>query len=144
MSTLAATVARVVEVAAAAKKLTEADTRAALIDPILDALGWDTRDLSIVRREVPVPGGTTVDYGLLGDDGKPRLHVEAKKLGGSLDIKTVAQTVNYAMGGGVAWCVVCDGVRWRVFWTVAWVAMDIMGVFDIDLAEPEATDADRA
>lgn len=63
-TTLAATVDHVVAVAAAAgKKLSEADTRAALIDPILDALGWDTRDLSIVRREVPVPGGTTVDYG---------------------------------------------------------------------------------
>lgn len=144
-TTLAATVDHVVAVAAAAgKKLSEADTRAALIDPILDALGWDTRDLSIVRREVPVPGGTTVDYGLLGDDGKPRLHVEAKKLGGLLDIKTVAQTVNYANGAGVPWCVLTDGIRWRVFWTLAPVAMDRKGVFDINLADPEATDADRA
>jgi predicted transport protein len=143
MSTLAAEVARVVEVAAAAKKLTEADTRAALIDPILDALGWDTRDLSQVRREVLVRGaGTTVDYALYSD-GKAQLYVEAKKLGGSLDIKTANQTVNYANGAGVPWCVLTTGVRWQVFWTHAKVPIDRKKIFDIDLADGGATEADR-
>ena len=145
--TLAAVVDRVVAVAAANKRLPEAETKAVLIEPILDALGWDTRDLGAVRREVPVAGGTNVDYGLLDGAGHVRLHVEAKALGTNLGIKVVTQTVNYANGAGVPWAVLTDGLRWHVLWSNAPVANDRKEVFAVDLTDltgPDATEADRA
>ena len=146
-ASLASTIEAIVRVAAANRRLNEADTRAGLIDPMLDALGWNPRDLAVVKREVPVPGGTTVDYALIGADGKPRLHVEAKALGSRLDLKVVTQTVNYANGAGVPWCVLTDGIHWRVFWSNAPVANDRKGVFDVDLSavtDEATTTAERA
>jgi len=144
--TLAATVDRVLTVAAANKRLNEDETKAVLIEPILDALGWDTRDLAAVRREVPVAGGTNVDYGLLDAGGEVRLHVEAKALGTKLGIKVVTQTVNYANGAGVPWAVLTDGLRWHVLWSNAPVANDRKEVFAVDLTDlagPDTTEADR-
>jgi predicted transport protein len=147
MSTLAAAVDQVLAVAAANERLPEAETKAVLIEPILDALGWDTRDLASVRREVPVAGGTNVDYGLLDSDGDVRLHVEAKALRTKLGIKVVTQTVNYANGAGVPWAVLTDGLRWHVLWSNAPVANDRKEVFAVDLTDlagPDTTEADRA
>lgn len=128
------TVDLVLATAADHKRVNESNTRVLLIEPILDALGWDTRNLAVVTREVPVHDGTFIDYALL-IEGKAALFVEAKALGTNLaDPKVVSQTVNYANGGGVPWCVLTDGVRWRVFWTLAPVAMDRKGVFDVDLS----------
>ena len=63
--------------------MSEADTRALLIDPVLNALGWDLMDTGQVRREYnPYSDGTRgrSDY-VLFIDGVPRVLVEAKKLG---------------------------------------------------------------
>ena len=60
----------------------EMRTRYAVIDPILEALGWEIDDPSQVRveYEVKVSGKMKrVDYALLSK-GKPVVLVEAKKL----------------------------------------------------------------
>ncbi len=62
----------------------EARTRLALVDPLLNALGWDTSDPAKVSVEYDVEG-RQADYALLGPDGKPKAFVEAKKLGERLD-----------------------------------------------------------
>ena len=44
----------------------EANTKALLIEPVLQALGWDLTDLDQVQREVKVFEGTFLDYALQG------------------------------------------------------------------------------
>ena len=56
-------------------------TRISLIDPILNALGWDVSDPSLVTIEDHHSGVGIPDYALLGEDEKPRAYIEAKKLG---------------------------------------------------------------
>ncbi|MCE0488273.1 hypothetical protein [Ornithinimicrobium sediminis] len=100
-----------------AKKGNEANTKALLIEPVLRGLGWDTDDLDAVQREVKVFEGTYLDYALIVAGGTS-LYVEAKGLKENLnDKKFIAQTVNYANNDGVVWCVLTNGLQYRVFKT---------------------------
>lgn len=95
--------------------LNEASTKAALIEPMLEALGWDTRDPAEVAREAHTPDGKLVDYALKVDD-KDLCFIEAKPLGEPLDDnKAIGQVVAYANTAGVEWAVLTDGLRWRVY-----------------------------
>src|SRR5437868_12645731 len=63
----------------------EQDTKAALIVPVLRALGWDTEDLEDVKLEYKRrPSDNPVDYALVLLR-EPRLFIEAKALGAPLD-----------------------------------------------------------
>jgi len=73
----------------------EAQTRYALIDPLLQALGWDTADPAQVRAEYSV-GGNRCDY-LLLDSTIPIVLLEAKPLGSSLPSIATTAVVGYAM-----------------------------------------------
>jgi predicted transport protein len=127
-------------VLATARKLTgpsgnEANTKALLIEPMLSALGWDTADVDQVVREWRVFDGTSLDYALK-IDGKVVLHIEAKGLRKSLDEKQfIAQTVNYANNEGVVWCVLTNGLAYRVYKTNEPVAMGQKLLFEVDLAD---------
>ncbi len=111
------------------------NTRVLLIEPLLDALGWDTRDLRVVTREYKVFDGKFLDYALK-ISGRPALFLEAKALGTKLDDpKVVAQTINYANNEGVTWCVLSDGQHYRVFKATEPVAMDRKLVFEVDLTD---------
>jgi len=94
----------------------EENTKAVLVEPMLQALGWDIHDLEEVQREFRYkPQGNPVDYALLVS-GKPRLFVEAKSLGRDLgQHKWKTQAVNYANTAGVEWCVLTDGNFWQVY-----------------------------
>jgi hypothetical protein len=73
-------------------------------------LGWDIRDPNEVELEYP-----TVDYALK-INGKPVLLVEAKALGDMLDdVKAITQVVGYAANNGIVWCVLTNGVNWKVY-----------------------------
>lgn len=122
----------------------EANTKALMIEPLLAALGWDPTDLDIVEREVKVYDGTFLDYGLKAD-GASRVYVEAKAIGESVtDKKFVAQTVNYANNDGVVWCVLTNGLVWRVFKTNETAAMDKKLLFEIDISDESQPAADAA
>ena len=118
-----------------AKAGNEANTKALIIEPMLAALGWDPTDLNQVEREYRVYDGTSLDYALkLG--GERRLFVEAKGVTKGLDDKAfVSQTVNYANNEGVLWCVLTNGLSYRVYKTNEPVAMDEKLLFEVDLAE---------
>ena len=105
----------------------EDQTRYALIDPILRALGWDTSDPNECYPEYPRPfGGGRVDYALfregeLADIGSgnaiPAIIVEAKKAGTNLD-RGLAQLQRYvrakpSMKEGEA--VLINGREWRFY-----------------------------
>jgi hypothetical protein len=94
----------------------EQNTKAALIGPVLRALGWDTEDLSEVRLEYRRrPSDRPVDYALL-IAGAPKLFIEAKALGQDLaDRKWSNQIMAYAVVAGVNWVVLTDGDEYRIY-----------------------------
>jgi predicted transport protein len=95
--------------------LKEYPTRTIFIDPMLEALGWDVRDPDVVELEYPTIDGRSVDYALKVNR-KPVLLLEAKQLNDSLDdVKAVTQIVGYAANDGIEWCVLTNGVRYRVY-----------------------------
>lgn len=113
----------------------EANTKALMIEPLLGSLGWNPIDLDIMEREVKVFDGTFLDYALKVA-GDARLYVEAKSVGGNLDDKKfVAQAINYANNDGVLWCVLTNGLRYRVYKTNEPVAMDQKLLFEVDLTD---------
>ncbi len=54
-----------------------------MIDPVLAAVGWNTKNFSEVDREYKVYDGTFLDYALR-IDGHPKLFIEAKAVGKNL------------------------------------------------------------
>jgi len=95
--------------------LKEYPTRTIFIDPLLSALGWDVRDPDEVELEHPTVDGKSVDYAMKVNR-KVVLHVEAKQLGDPLDdVKSITQVVGYASNDGIEWCVLTNGVRYKVY-----------------------------
>ena len=87
-------------------------TRLALIDPILNALGWDVSDPKLVTPEYQVGSGRA-DYALLHEDGNPRAFIEAKHLGATLESSSNrAQVFFYAYDEGLAYAGLTDGNEW--------------------------------
>lgn len=97
-------------------RLSEADTKAAFIDPILSALGWDLRDVFSVSREYRhKPPDNPVDYALFVARS-PVLFVEAKSLNKDMaDYKWISQTIAYANAAGVEWCALTNGDEYRIY-----------------------------
>jgi hypothetical protein len=95
--------------------LKEYPTRTIFIDPLLAALGWDIRDPDEVELEHPTVDGKSVDYAMKVNR-KVVLHLEAKQLGDPLDdVKSITQVVGYAANDGIEWCVLTNGVRYKVY-----------------------------
>ncbi|NLG89926.1 MAG: hypothetical protein GX494_12100 [Clostridiaceae bacterium] len=115
------------------KGLKEYPTRTILIDPLLQALGWDVRDPDIVELEYPTIDGKSVDYALK-INRKPVLLVEAKQLTDHLDdIKAVTQVVGYAANDGVKWCVLTNGARYKVYSTSEQAAAPEKLLFEVSI-----------
>jgi len=95
--------------------LKEYPTRTIFIDPLLEALGWDVRDPDEVELEYATIDGKSVDYALK-INGEPVALMEAKALGDPLDdVKGITQVVGYAANGGIEWCILTNGTRYRVY-----------------------------
>ena len=95
--------------------LKEYPTRTIFIDPLLQALGWDVRDPDDVQLEYPTIDGKSVDYASK-INRKPVLFVEAKSLNDPLtDVKAITQVVGYAANAGVEWCILTNGVNYKVY-----------------------------
>jgi hypothetical protein len=94
----------------------EQNTKAALIDPLLAALGWDVEDIDEVSREYRRKSqDNPVDYALVMLRS-PRLFVEAKGLEKDLsDRKWISQVLGYATVVGVEWCVLTNGDEYRLY-----------------------------
>jgi predicted type IV restriction endonuclease len=120
--------------------VSEQDTKAILIDPILAALGWELNELDDVRREYRYkPQDNPVDYALF-IFGRPRLFVEAKALGSTLDRKCASQVLGYASVVGVGWCLLTNGDEYRLYNSAANVDVDKKLFRTICLSDHEATD----
>lgn len=97
-------------------QISEQDTKLAIINPILSALGWDLSDLTQVRSEYRYRSSDDpVDYAMFRG-GVPVMFVEAKRLGANLaNRRFVTQVVSYAATVGVNTCVLTDGDEYRFY-----------------------------
>ena len=94
-------------------RLSEADTRSYLIDPVLRLLGYE--GVKHLRREMPVPATKeAIDYELLVD-GKAHAIVEAKAIQHQITAQDAAQAVQYASILGVRWCLITNGLHWALY-----------------------------
>ena len=121
------------------KDVGEQNTKTALIDPVLRALGWDVGDLEAVRQEYKRrPRDKPVDYALLLLRA-PCLFVEAKALGQNLDDRRWAnQIMGYATVAGVEWVVLTDGEEYRIYNALAHVPMEEKLFRSIKVTDPDA------
>lgn len=101
--------------AGTAYEYNESETKTGFIEPLLQALGWDTQDRKDVGLETKVSAGR-VDYSLK-IRGTPRVYVEAKPLRADLarpDIVEQAVTYGYNKKG-VKWVLLTDFQEFRLF-----------------------------
>jgi len=95
--------------------LKEYPTRTIFIDPLLQVLGWDVRDPEEVELEYPTIDGKSVDYAPK-INRKPVLFIEAKPLNDPLtDVKAITQVVGYAANAGVEWCILTNGIIYKIY-----------------------------
>jgi predicted transport protein len=115
------------------KGLKEYPTRTILIDPLLQTLGWDVRDPDVVELEYPTIDGKSVDYALK-INRKPVLLIEAKQLADPLeDVKAITQVVGYAANDGIEWCVLTNGVRYKLYSTSERAAAPEKLLFEVSI-----------
>lgn len=120
----------------------EIRTRTALVDPLLNALGWDTTDPAMVIPEYAAGGGTA-DYALLKavpDDGSPVIaFIEAKRLHEPLEPHR-AQMLNYANMSGVKYAGLTNGDRWELYEVFREAPLDERRIVDVSLRREPAFD----
>jgi hypothetical protein len=99
------------------QRISEENTKASLIEPVIGALGWELVEPDEVHREYRrgVAWSNPVDYALL-ISRVPRVFVEAKGFAENLDDPRWGnQIVGYATNAGVEWVVLTNGADWRIY-----------------------------
>jgi hypothetical protein len=121
------------------KNLKEYPTRTIFIDPLLNALGWDVIEPDEVELEYPTIDGKSVDYALK-INRKPVLFIEAKPLNDPLtDVKSITQVVGYSANAGVEWCILTNGVTYKVYRSTEKAEAPEKLLFEISL-DPKETE----
>ena len=93
----------------------EARTRLVLINPLLQALGWEVSNPAAVQIEYQVKK-KRADYVLIRERrDKPIAVIEAKGLGNTLEDDETAQAHIYANQAGIDYMIVTDGDTWKMF-----------------------------
>ncbi len=121
---------------ASALQSNETQTRTALIDPLLTALGWDVSDPALVTPEYRVDVGWA-DYALRGTGNQRAAIIEAKRLGSIVE-NHLGQMVNYCIQEGIAYAGVTDGSHWQLYRTFDPVPMSDKIVLDVNIADTPA------
>ena len=117
----------------------ETRTRMALIDPLLQALGWDTSEPAVVLPEYDV-SGRKADYALLDGGGRPSATVEAKKLGEPLASHRM-QMLNYSNASGVEYAGLTDGDRWELYEVFKRGQLEDRRILDVSIADTPVYEA---
>jgi len=121
------------------KTLSEQDTKAVLVEPLLELIGWDVHDPAQVTRE-DRPTERPVDYSLK-IRGEPVVLVECKRLANRLDSpRDLEQALSYASSAGVRWCVLTNGCLFRIYNSLAEEVAKKKLLEEVDLARVGQTD----
>ena len=111
----------------------ETRTRMALIDPLLQVLGWDTSDPSLVIPEYSVGGGKA-DYALLSQEGHPTAAIEAKRLDEPLH-SHLMQMVSYSAMAGIRYAGITNGDQWELYDVLRPVALTERRILDLRISD---------
>jgi predicted type IV restriction endonuclease len=131
-------VGQIKERLAAAQYQSESAIREAVVLPILQALGWDTLDPTIVYREYPL-GSTKVDYALAAPPTKKQIFIEVKAIGSSLGGDK--QLFGYAYHEGIPFAILTDGREWNFYLPGEQGAYDDRRVQKLDIVDRPITEA---
>jgi type I restriction-modification system DNA methylase subunit len=103
------------QVAGAISQYNESETKTGFIEPLLQALGWDTQDRNEVGLEEKISRGR-VDYSLK-IKGSPRIYIEAKPPKAKLTKpETISQAITYGYNKrSVPWVLLTDFQEFRLF-----------------------------
>lgn len=95
-------------------KYTEEETKKDFIQPMFQALGWNTTDKNEVTAEQVLSAGR-IDYGFYLN-GRLKFNVEAKSLKTDLNREDYAnQAVKYSWNKGAIWAILTDFENLKVF-----------------------------
>jgi len=120
------------------RKINEADTRTIIHKFLSDVLGFDF--ITDITKEHAIRG-TFADFAIMIDN-EIKYFVEAKDVDTKLRDPHVRQVANYAIHKGVPWCVLTNGIVWRLYHIEFSQPVDVTPVFEIDLlALPHAESA---
>ena len=100
------------------KDINEAQTIDLVVSPVLRVyMGWDRENPEQVLREWNGKVvNDRVDFALFkGEDERPYVLMEVKRLRLRLDDKSIKQVLSYAYTEGVRWCILTNGVEWRLY-----------------------------
>jgi len=123
------------------RRIGEENTKTKLINPVLDALGWDVQGDDVEQEFKNKSTEDPVDYALKSEDG-PVIVVEAKALGVNLaDPKWIGQLMKYASMAGVEWGVLTNGDEYRLYNTTAKVPVDEKVFFQVRISEEQGDKA---
>lgn len=120
------------------EKLNEASTRRIFIDPLLESLGWNISDTDEVELEHSTVDNKFVDYALK-INRKTVLYLEAKPLNDPLDVKSLTQAIGYASSDGVSWCVLTNGITYKVYSSMEKAEAQDKLLFEVSI-DPEKED----
>jgi hypothetical protein len=105
---------------------------------ILQELGWDTWDTSVVWPEFQTGEGRA-DFALCHPPTKPAIFVEVKQPGKALD--AVRQALEYAFHAGVPFVVLTDGQTWSFYLPAEQGSYEDRRVYKLDLYERPVDEA---
>lgn len=112
----------------------EAAVSQRIIQPILQNLGWNVFNPSIVSPEFSIAGGR-VDFALCHPPNKPIVFIEVKQIG-KID-GAEKQLFEYAFHQGVPMAILTDGSEWQFFLPAEQGNYDDRRVYKLDLLERE-------
>jgi predicted type IV restriction endonuclease len=103
--------------------MSESNTVSTLIEPLLEVLGWKTRDLDEVQRGYQVHIGDKTEYVdiALKINDRPAIFIEAKSVDIPFQDHLAEQPIKYANAEGVSWCVLTNGRElgvYNAFWKI--------------------------
>jgi predicted type IV restriction endonuclease len=105
---------------------------------LLQELGWDTWDTSIVWPEYQTGEGR-VDFALCHPPSKPAVFIEVKQPGKAED--AVRQALEYAFHTGVPFVVLTDGKTWSFYLPAEQGSYEDRRVYKLDLFERPLAEA---
>lgn len=119
------------------RRLSEADTKANFIEPVITALGWV--GIGSVTREYYVRNSQEfIDYVMFGqassqDRSGPLLAIEAKSLQQELTEKHAAQLIQYCSVEGIEWAALTNGRELQFFNTFLKPDLEAKRILKLDL-----------
>ncbi len=118
-------------------RLSEADTKANFIEPLIAALGWS--GIGVVTREYYVRNSQEfIDYAMASPSASgakpvPLLAIEAKALQSDLTEKNAAQLIQYCSVEGIEWAALTNGRDLQLFNTFLKPDLSAKRILRLDL-----------